>query len=122
MDSRGNPARSHKSGIKTGLVLEVASGKIQNRQLINHAAIRRDNLSHTLFERSTISFSLTGRPCMAVFEHLALIGDLLKSPALDEGRPQRNRNQPGADQYDGSQDCDPCGDDDGLAPSPAILP
>jgi hypothetical protein len=59
---------------------------------------------------------------MGVFEPLALIGDGLKSPALDEGRPQRNHNQPGADQYDGSQDRNPCGDDDGLAPSPAILP
>ena len=59
---------------------------------------------------------------MGVFERLALIGDGLKSPAVDEDRPQRNHNQPGADQYDGSQGRNPRGDDDGLAPAPAILP
>ena len=59
---------------------------------------------------------------MVAFDRLALIGDGLKSPVLDEGRPQRNHNQPGADQYDGSQDRNPRGDDDRFAPAPAILP
>jgi hypothetical protein len=65
---------------------------------------------------------VTGLPCMGVFEHLALIGAGLKSRALDESRPQRNRSQPGADRYHGSQDRNLCGDDEWLTPSPAVRP
>jgi hypothetical protein len=63
---------------------------------------------------------VTGLPCMGVFEHLALIGDGLKSRALDESRPQRNHNQPGTHQYHGSQDRNPRGDNKWLTPSLAL--
>ena len=63
---------------------------------------------------------VTGLLCKLVFEHLALIGDGLKSRALDESRPQRNHSQPGAYRYHGSQDRNPCGDDKWLTRSPAV--
>ncbi len=64
---------------------------------------------HSFSQLFVTSFAFAG-----VSDDVALIGDGLESPTLDEDRPQRNCNETGAHQYHGSQDHNPDGDDNGL--------
>jgi hypothetical protein len=57
---------------------------------------------------------VTSFACACASDDVALIGDGLESPTLDEDRPQLNCNETGAHQYHGSQDHNPDGDDNGL--------
>ena len=52
MNSRANGGQFHKRGIKTVRYWKFRQGEMQNRQLTNHAAIRRRNLSHPLLKDS----------------------------------------------------------------------
>jgi hypothetical protein len=63
---------------------------------------------------------VTSFACAWASDDVALIGDGLESPALDENRPQRNCNETSAHQYQGSQEHNPDGDDNGLRSSPVV--
>jgi hypothetical protein len=70
---------------------------------------------HSFSQLFVKSFAFAG-----VSDDVALIGDGLESPALDENRPERNCNETGAHQYQGSQEHNPNGDDNGLRSSPVV--
>jgi hypothetical protein len=82
--------------------LEIVARKLRAASSLARSG-ERGVMARRPFGRMLWSFAhklfVTDLPCMGVFEHLALIGDGLRSPALDESRPQRNHSQPGADRY-----------------------